>query len=206
MATSKSIIIPPFPDHINRDVFGQWISGFSDGESCFALGRTAHRDRGKIWTPRAMFVISLRADDIDVLRLIQSYFNFGLINMFPPFGKSKPKARYCINRIGKLDELIIPRFEKYPLFAKKRTDFEIWRDGVRFVTGLRKNGQRGVGRRHGGGKGTWWTTSEKATFDNYIKLLRDNRVYRDPESPVNGHSVPIIEPYRPTSSQGLLFD
>ncbi len=204
MPRHNSTIIPPFPDHIDRNVFGQWISGFVDGEGSFTLGRTAHRGREKRWTPRAMFLIKLRADDSEVLKLIQSYFGTGLISMMSERGSSKPQTRYCINRINTLEEIIIPHFEQYPLFAKKRTDFEIWREGVKFVCGLRNGTERGRGRRKV--TSTWWKKSEKDTFDQYIKLLRDNRVYRDPDSPLNGRPIPIIEPCHPTTSQGLLFE
>ena len=36
MAKTKSII-PSFPAEIDRDRFGDWLSGFVDGEGCFGL-------------------------------------------------------------------------------------------------------------------------------------------------------------------------
>ena len=135
--------IPPFPDNIDRKAFGSYISGFTDGEGCFALliGRKGKSSRP---TPYASFVIKLRHDDYEILSLIQSYFQSGNI----VHGHTRHE---CDIRFRTLDQLpvIVKHFEEFPLLAKKRFDFTIWKEGVKMILDISKRYQHRLGRNHG---------------------------------------------------------
>lgn len=55
--------IAPFPTTIDRDVFGAWLSGFTDGEGCFHLSLVKGKETGGL---KAEFILQLRVDDADV--------------------------------------------------------------------------------------------------------------------------------------------
>ncbi len=205
MATNNSII-PPFPNHIDRDQFGAWTSGFVAGEGYFGLGMTNDHGCKGSKTPWAHFIIQLRRDDKRVLELIRSYFGIGIIRDYKPCKtilRANPGTVYRINRVPQLNSVIIPHFDRFPLFAKKQKDFEIWKAGVEFIVSVCKSGHRGKGCR--ADRKAWWKAPELAKFQEYAEALKQAKRYV-PDSPTNGHPIPIIEPYRPTSSQGLLFD
>ncbi len=201
MAKCHSTVIQPFPDNIDRDQFGAWISGFSAGEAYFGIGLANHHK-----TPWARFVIQLRVDDRPILELIRSYFGVGILENYEPHKtilKSNPGVKYRINRIPHLSTVIIPHFDRFPVFAKKQRDFEIWKAGIQFIVSVCDSGQRGKGCRPD--RKAWWKASELSKLKEYVEALKEVRRFV-PNSPVNGHPVPIIEPYRPPVAQGLLFD
>src|SRR5262245_6823756 len=66
--------IPAFPFDIDRDEFAHWLTGFTDGEGCFQLRLADTRGRRN---PYACFGINLRADDVEILRQIQSFWQCG---------------------------------------------------------------------------------------------------------------------------------
>src|SRR5262245_47158395 len=86
-----SLPILPFPDHIDRDYFAAYLSGLTDGEGHFALGLREYRNHLRP-VPRVYFDIALRADDLGILRLIQSFFGFGYIQHI------KEKTQYGFHR------------------------------------------------------------------------------------------------------------
>lgn len=125
MTTLKNPITP-FPADINRDYFGAWLSGFTDGEGCFRLDTSKQGGR---YIPKAAFQIGLRDDDSEVLYLIQSYFMCGLV-MQSETKLGNPQTRLLIRDVSSLWEKVVPHFNTFPLLAKKKNDFVIWREGV----------------------------------------------------------------------------
>src|SRR5262245_22266687 len=87
MAARQSI--PPFPDDIGREQFGHWVSDFVDGEGRFFLGQYRH-SAGYI-NSNAFFQLSLRADDLSTLKLIQSYWGCGVISATKPTQRPREK-------------------------------------------------------------------------------------------------------------------
>lgn len=122
---------------------GDYIAGFVDGEGCFALKfvrdvRYERKNKPTYFYWDIEFVISLRGDDKEVLEKIQKTLGCGKIN----FNK-KGDARYAVNDIGELLDKIVPFFEKYPLHAKKRLDFQLWKEALAI---LARNQQRNMQR------------------------------------------------------------
>ncbi len=110
---------------------GDYIAGFVDGEGCFALKFVREVKYSRLGKPEYFywdieFVISLKQDDKNILERIRDSLECGLVS-----GPNKNGAvRYAVNKIDDLRDKILPFFEKYPLQAKKRSEFELWREAV----------------------------------------------------------------------------
>lgn len=109
------------------EAFGNWLAGFTDGEGSFNLVLTRH---GNI-VPR--FAISLRRDDRAVLSEIHETLGFGRIYDTKRFESSvrnnNPKSSFCCHSVRECRALV-DVFDRFPLRAKKATDFAIWREAV----------------------------------------------------------------------------
>jgi len=178
MATSQSI--PPFPSDIDRDAFGHWLSGFTDGEGNFKL--TWHRTkprgpRGTIYTvPGARFEIGVRDDDSAVIELIRSYFGVGRLATRPARGNHKPLIRIMVASAADLMAVVVPHFDRFPLRAKKRRDYELWRRGVALLHSVlirpsipRTDGIRGTRPK--------WTQDEREEFHRLFLAVKAVREY-----------------------------
>ena len=117
---------------------GDYIAGFVDGEGCFALKfrRDVRHDRKNkpvyfYWDVE--FAINLKADDREVLEKIMATLGCGKVHK----ENKRGLVRYSVQDNKDLLNKIIPFFEKHPLRAKKRLDFELWKE----ATGILANGQ-----------------------------------------------------------------
>lgn len=178
MARRKfSINYPSFPEQINRDVFGHWLSGFTDGEGCFRLFYYPFEGR-KI--PASMFSIRLWADDKEALALIQSYWQCGGLQYnnrtYDEYHDRKPQWTYVVYRTEQLMNIIVPHFERYPLFAKKAHDFSIWKEGIALkyavhMRPLTKSGRKGTQPKY--------TPAELERFALLVESLKQQRTYKE---------------------------
>jgi hypothetical protein len=175
---ANSQFIAPFPADIDRDAFGHWMSGFVDGEGCFLL--YFHRrkiDRRDY--PRARFAIQLRFDDEPILGMIQSFLGCGAIHY--NHSKSKLtrniKAYISVDDIVLLHNVVVKHFDDYPLRAKKRSDFLIWKEAVKLLYHV---SCRPTARRRGKGCGAGslpkWRTDEIATLQTLVEELKAVRL------------------------------
>lgn len=119
-------------DDINvSDAFGYWFSGFVDGEGCFEIVR---RNRVNCYrNHRCRLTINLRDDDQFILEEIRDTLGMGAIDKRPADSSNgrhrRAQARFqvqCIRGCAKLVEI----FERFPLRAKKKHDFSVWRCAV----------------------------------------------------------------------------
>lgn len=93
--------------------------------------------------------------------------------------KESPTARFAVKDIKSLNNIIVPHFVKYPLLAKKSSDFVIWKEGITFMhrrtatirTDSRNRKVRGY---HS------WNSYHLEKFDHYVKSLRSNRLFTTP--------------------------
>ena len=163
------VIIPPFPADVDRDSFGNWLSGFVDGEGHFGL-----LDDKRNY-PAARFSINLRADDLPILQQIQSYWQVGriLYSEYPSNCRSKPKVNYQVNKARDLAEILIPHFEHYPLRAKKSRDFQIWKTGILIIKkSVCRRRQYGPGRK---GYRPKLSDQERSEFSSLVKSIKEIR-------------------------------
>lgn len=177
MAAGQSI--PPFPPNLDRNHFAAWLSGFVDGEGCFRLGLCCVTP-GRPKTPHATLEIRLRLDDFDVLRLIRSYFGCG--NLYVKRASKPqwhPNCNYHVKRIADLSGIIVPHFERYPLLAKKRLEFSIWKEGVALIQSVVSRGRRGSDCGRQGGRVNW-ADAELSRFVALHSALRSQREFLPP--------------------------
>ena len=174
-------------DDQEAKAFGYWLSGFTDGEGCFYLDYRLVN--GGYACPGMLFTISQRADDAAILEEIRRFLRCGrvqskvVVNQHFLNGKdmrqyaSKPVFRYEVNDRDSLANLIIPFFDRYPLRSRKRTDFQVWKQGVQlaYEVGLRPKHVRGKA-----GAAHKWTELEILKFKTICADLRKCRKYLGP--------------------------
>lgn len=128
------------------DGFGHWPAGFIDGEGCFTVYKQKPRYRIKRerrpgkgqWNRgttkadyRPRFSLALRDDDIKILEEIAERLQIGRIHRkhTQAKGNAHSAAQWNVmdhNGCMKLIRLL----ERFPLRAKKKRDFELWREAV----------------------------------------------------------------------------
>lgn len=155
-----------------NDGFGWWLSGLTDGEGCFFL--QVYRCRGRE-AYRACFQISLRADDRRALELIHEHFRVGSILRTSARKNSRPVLRFVVTAWKDLATVIVPHYQRYPLIAKKRKDFEIWKTAVLLGNRVSARKTQSLGGRRGGLPK--WLNSERKSFVLLNRMLKRQRAY-----------------------------
>jgi hypothetical protein len=119
-----------FKERGKDDKFGNWLSGFVDGEANFN-GNGKHG---------FCFRIILREDDKEILETIREYLGVGELyyrdvkksmdNWNPKYVSEVRRNQwvYIVQPVMDLINVVIPHFEEYPLRAKKKYQYEKWRD------------------------------------------------------------------------------
>lgn len=170
-------IFDPFPPEIDCLAFGHWLSGFADGESMFVL-REIYNPRKQLMY-QGYFRITLRDDDAGILRLIQNYWACGNItfqdNARSTVPNANPVASYNVTRNSDLMTKVIPHFLSFPLFAKKRNDFFIWKEAVEFLSSVISRPL--VGRFDIGGNYPKWTDEDREKMRVFQERLRSSHRY-----------------------------
>jgi hypothetical protein len=192
VATGHSI--EPFPTTINRAYFAAYLSGFTDGEGCFQLLLTGGRS-----TPTARFSILLRADDLPILRLIQSFLACGHIDPVNREPQRRTGMNACdsfhfwVERTSDLVGAVIPHFAAHPLLAKKRRDLAIWSEGVALISRVSALPRNRNGRR---GNAVRWTADLLSHFRSLKDALKATREF----------NAPIVALPPPLPTEPSLFD
>lgn len=119
---------------MSKILSGDYIAGFVEGEGCFALTlrrdiRHERKPKPVYYSWKAMFAIVLREDDRDLLEKIQKMLGCGSIT----FTKEGNQARLQVSDLNELKYRIIPFFNKYSLFGKKRSDFILWSEAINIL-------------------------------------------------------------------------
>lgn len=103
--------------------FKSWLSGFIDGEACFNIYPQA-KNRGF----HIQFVLRLRLDELSIIKRIHKYLG-GKYYFMTHYNSQSPLVHYCLTGAKNCLRLV-KHLEKYPLQAKKKEDFEIWKEGI----------------------------------------------------------------------------
>ena len=114
MLPSESLINESLP---NKYAIQPWfVTGFVDGDGCFVVS-IYKSDKNKIgWQVNVNFRITLHKKDVELLKLLQAYFNgVGWIKV--------DRGDDYVFSVGSTKEIlsqIIPHFDKYPLKTQKQ--------------------------------------------------------------------------------------
>jgi len=107
-----------------------YITGFSDGESCFFINVRPRPARNKGYAVELLFKITLSSKDKLLLERIKNFFGVGRL-LFQ--GSS---VSYNVRSLEDL-QIIINHFDKFPLISYKYSDYIVFRQ----VFDLMKDGQ-----------------------------------------------------------------
>ena len=111
--------------------FKCWLSGFIDGEGCFLVWPHNRRNSFSL-----AFRIGIRADDLDIIKKIKQYLggSYSIVPRSQYNSNWAPIVSYCLGGTKSCLRLV-KHLEKYPLLAKKKQDFEIWREAIYLLLG-----------------------------------------------------------------------
>lgn len=109
----------------NYTMTPEWIQGFVDGEGCFGCHLVKDTNQFKFY-----FSVSQSTTDRTVLQIILDYFNEGYVYPNIPDNTLKSVlsvssvSNYKVNSESHLNSIIIPFFDKYPLYSNKSLDYQ----------------------------------------------------------------------------------
>ena len=101
----------------------QWIVGFVDGEGCFHIGISAHRDMRAGVQVLPEFTVVQHKRDIKVLHALKAYFDCGVVRV-----NHADRMAYRVRGIDHLFDRIVPFFMEHSLKTSKHVDFLKFRD------------------------------------------------------------------------------
>jgi hypothetical protein len=106
--------------------FGNWLSGFIDGEGGFHIGEL--KQRGYV-SYACRFALTLRDDDSALIREIHRTMGFGRVRKAGDYGATNPALGWFVET-KEDDRLLITFLERFPLRSKKARDLAIWSAAV----------------------------------------------------------------------------
>lgn len=109
-----------------------YVCGFVDGEGCFTIVISKHKQKKLGLDARLHFEIELRADDEEILRRIQETLDCGKIYHlnYQRYGWH-PHVELKVSSIKEIREKLIPFFQKHPLQGKKRHSYDLFVQAVK---------------------------------------------------------------------------
>lgn len=115
------------PNNNKSELNPHYVTGFSDGESCFhlSIGKNSKYKIGYYVNPG--FSIVLHKKDEHLLKSIQSFFGgIGNLKVLPNI------VQYRVFSLKDLD-IIINHFDSYPLITKKHTDYLLFKEALNLI-------------------------------------------------------------------------
>lgn len=97
----------------NKDIFNQWLVGFTDGDGTFSITR-----QNNTWS--LIFQIGQSTYNLRVLNFIKNQLGVGTIQI----EKDKTLALFRIRDRVVLESVIFPIFDKYPLLTTKQFNYD----------------------------------------------------------------------------------
>ncbi len=99
-----------------------YISGFVDGEGCFAVSIAPRPTLLVGWEVRPSLSVSQNGDRSAVLLDIQRYFGCGTLRP----DRSDRTLKWEIRSLPLIVDRVLPHFRRYPLLSGKHRDFELF--------------------------------------------------------------------------------
>lgn len=108
------------------------IASITNNDGCFDLQfrKDTRHDRTNSPTYyrwKAQFVVTAQKSDVKNLKKIKDELQCGDISV------SLGQARYSVQKISDIAEIVVPFFKKNVLAEKKKKDFELWAKGVEVI-------------------------------------------------------------------------
>ena len=104
------------------NLHAEWITGFVDGEGCFHVGISTHRDMKAGFQVLPEFTVVQHERDVQILYALKDYFGCGVVRV-----NHGDRMAYRVRKLQNLSESIVPFFMKHPLKTKKNVDFRKFR-------------------------------------------------------------------------------
>ena len=111
-----------------------WVSGFVDGEGCFAISVFKNTTTRSGYQVFPEFVVTQGAKSLVVLEKLQSYLMCGKIYQNTRHDNHREHLyRYCVRSLKDIQEKIIPFFIRYSLQTAKQNDFKVFCEVVKMM-------------------------------------------------------------------------
>ena len=104
------------------NLHAEWITGFVDGEGCFHVGISVHKEMTVGFQVLPEFTVVQHERDVQVLYALKAYFGCGVVRV-----DHGDRMAYRVRKLKDLLEIIAPFFMKHPLKTKKNVDFRKFR-------------------------------------------------------------------------------
>ena len=104
-----------------------WVVGFVDGEGCFHIGINRQPRMKMGWQVLPEFRVVQHRRDINVLRVMQSFFDCGSVVV-----NNGDRMELRVRGLDNLKK-VVEFFERNPLRTKKRNDFRKFAQAVRII-------------------------------------------------------------------------
>ena len=113
-----------------KEIFS--VSSIVNNDGCFDLQfrKDTRHDRTNSPTYyrwKAQFVVTAPKEDEKILEKIRREIGCGDVTV------SKDQARFAVQKIGDVSELVVPFFRKNKLSDNKKRDFELWAKAVEII-------------------------------------------------------------------------
>lgn len=115
---------------MRKEVFS--IVNITNNDGCFDLQFRKDTRHERTNSPtyyrwKAQFIITTPVINIKILNNIAKEFGCGNVSA------SKSQARFSVQKIDDIINIIIPYFKKNNLSGKKKNDFNLWEKGVKII-------------------------------------------------------------------------
>ena len=115
------------------ETFNWWLTGFIDGEGCFRI----HKEKSGGYYA-CHFTLKVRDDEQDILKEIVQRTGIGHLKRdINRSGNSRPCLVWVVHSKAECIKLV-DFIDRYPLRAKKRRDYAIWREAVLHWVAMKK--------------------------------------------------------------------
>lgn len=96
-----------------------WVAGFTEGEGCFnvnILSSKTHKTGAQV---QLRFEISQHSRDTELMNSLVKYWGCGKTTVIA----TRPVVRFNVVKFTEFKDIIVPFFNKYPLYGNKRLDY-----------------------------------------------------------------------------------
>jgi hypothetical protein len=127
-------------DEVEDVISPQHVCGLVVGEGCFYAESTKDPSYRLGWRIRPAFCIEMRIDEQPVLEAVRDLLGCGGVYRLD-FGRYRgyrdrgwqSHAKFRVSSVRELHELVVPFFERYRLFGRKKAAFEVFKPLVALV-------------------------------------------------------------------------